>query len=272
MKCIICDNESAFFFKKKFEGIFKTLISSSEYFKCKNCGFTFSPTIFELTEDDFSKLNIAFHLLAEDPLIEINVNQPPYIEQATMLNILEKNKLIDMKSALDFGGGYGTLNKIIKKYFNGFSFLIFDPYMQDISDESNIYVEKHDLGQYKTVFNSAFFEHITNRITLEQINSCVSEEGVLIIHTVVCENIPNDPNWFYINPVHCAIHTNKSMEFLMKQWNYKWSLYCPGAKCWILFKSKCKNERKIIDKINREFQIKYFYYKINGFVDYWKGY
>lgn len=187
-----------------------------------------------------------------------------------MLNILNKNKLIDLESSLDFAGGYGTLNKILKKYFENISFLIYEPYMQDLNNIE--YITKDTLKQYNTVFNSAIFEHITCRETLEEINSCVSENGVLIIHTVICENVPKDPNWFYINPVHCAFHTNKSMEILMKQWNYKWSLYCPSAKSWILFKEKFNNEGKIIEYINREFQTNYFHYNTNGFVDYWKGF
>ncbi len=272
MKCIICGSESSFFFKKEFEGIFKKFISVTEYFKCKKCGFTFSPTIFGLNEEEFSKLNIAFHKYSEDPLVELNINQPPYIEQASLLNILDKNKLIDLNNSLDFAGGYGTLSKILRKYYSTFSLFIYDPYMQDLNDKSNRYVAKDKLGQYSTVFNSAIFEHVTCRETLEEINSCVTEDEVLIIHTVICENIPNDSNWFYINPVHCAFHTNKSMEILMKQWDYKWSIYCPSAKSWILFKSKYNNEGEIIELINREMQTNYFYYKTNGFVDYWKGF
>lgn len=159
MNCIICNNDCTFFLKKEFEGIFKKMIPVTEYFKCKNCGFTFSPTIFELNEEEFFKLNKAFHEYAENSLIEKNVNQSPYIEQATMLNILKINDLIDMSNALDFAGGYGTLNKILKKYFKDISFLIYEPYMQD----PNIfeYVIKDNLKQYNTVFNSAIFEQIT---------------------------------------------------------------------------------------------------------------
>jgi hypothetical protein len=270
MDCIICNNKSNYFITKEFEGVYKGMIVFSEYYKCPNCGFTFSPTIFKLNTNDFIKLNLAFHKYIEDPLTTNISNQPPYIEQALMLNILEKNSLIDLESYLDYAGGYGTLKKIMEKYFNWHPLLIYDPYMQDL--DNNEYISKEKLRQYNTVFNSAIFEHITCRETLEEINSCVTDKGVLIIHTVVCENIPNDSNWFYINPVHSAFHTNKSMEILMKQWQYKWSIYCPSSKCWILFKSEYNNEGEIIDRINQEFQTKYFYYKTKGFVDYWKGF
>ena len=64
------------------------------------------------------------------------------------------------------------------------------------------------------------FEHITCRNDLEKINKSVAEEGCLILHTVICERIPNDCDWFYLDPpVHCAFFTNKSMDILMQQWN-----------------------------------------------------
>jgi len=270
MNCIICNSKSNFFLKKEFDGVYKEMIPSSEYYKCENCGFTYSKTIFDLNENNFSKLNIVFHQYVEDPTIEKKGNQPPYIEQATMLNVLNANNLISMNEALDFAGGLGALNKIMKKYINSLSFFIYDPFMQDLN--SSEYLTKSKLKKYSTVFNSAFFEHITSRKTLEEINDCVSETGVLIIHTVICENIPQDSNWFYINPVHCAFHTNKSMEILMEQWGYKWSLYCPSAKSWVLFKKEYNNEGIVIDEINKMFQTKYIFYNPIGFVDYWKGF
>lgn len=246
------------------------MLPFSEYFKCINCGFTFSPTVFEMSDVDFATLNIVFHEYIENPGPEKKGNQPPYVEQGLMLNILQKNNLIDLSNSLDFAGGYGTLNKILIKYFDLQPMKIFDPYMQDLN--SGNYVAKQNLKKYSTVFNSAIFEHVRNRKTLNEINDCVSQNGVLIIHTVVCENIPKDPDWFYIKPVHCAFHTNKSMSILMKQWDYEWSLYSPSAKTWVLFKNELNGENKIIDHINTEFQTDFFHANGNGFMDYWKGF
>jgi hypothetical protein len=40
------------------------------------------------------------------------------------------------------------------------------------------------------------FEHVLRRADLDQVNDLVQEDGCLIIHTVVCENVPKDPGWF----------------------------------------------------------------------------
>ena len=107
---------------------------------------------------------------------------------------------------------------------------------------------------------------------MENLNRLVDDDGVLILHTVVCERIPKNSEWFYLRPpVHCAFHTNKSMEQLMQQWNYQSSIYCPSSKCWLLFKKDSDDIIKKIKKVNTEFETHYFVYK-KGFVDYWKGF
>jgi len=112
-------------------------------------------------------------------------------------------------------------------------------------------------------------EHVTKREHLDGINACVSENGRLIIHTRISEEIPKDPNWFYLLPVHCAFHTNKSMSLLMQQWGYVSSIYCPTARLWVLLKNENQNLFKLIQAINNEFQNEYLYGKL-GFMDYWK--
>ncbi|PTQ71600.1 methyltransferase family protein [Pseudomonas sp. GV071] len=163
--------------------------------------------------------------------------------------------------------------KALAKYFNH-KISIFDKFVRS-TDQNSGYVEEPNLKHYDLVINSAMFEHVTHRDSLNEVNNLVSNNGVLMIHTVVCETVPNDPNWFYITPmVHTAFHTNKSMEILMDQWGYSKSVYSPQAKSWFLFKDshpQIKNLHKKIDAINNELQTKYFISK-DGFVDYWKGF
>ena len=271
MNCVICNSKTNFYFTKEFSGDDRKMLNNSSYLKCCNCGFVFSETIFNMNISEFSKLNLSYHTYIEDPKTVSDVNQPPYIDQAWMLKVLHENGLIDMSSSLDFAGGLGTLNKILRKYISDVPlFKIYDPYMQDLS--SNIYVDKDQLKKYSVVFTSAFFEHIRDRSTLDEINSCVADDGVLVIHTLICENVPKDPNWFYLLPVHSAFHTNKSMGILMESWGYKWSIYCPKSKCWVLFKNGVGQKVDIISRINREFQCKYLTANPIGFVGYWKGF
>ena len=145
-----------------------------------------------------------------------------------------------------------------------------DKYVQTDSMADN-YVK--DLKCYSLVTNSAMFEHVISRSSLDEVNSCVKDDGVLMIHTRISEEILPDPEWFYLKPhVHTAFHTNMSMQILMKQWGYVASIYSPQAKSWFLFKEKYPKLNLLSDlvtQVNLEIQAKYLYFKL-GFMDYWK--
>lgn len=273
MRCLICDSNCEFFLKKKFDVPYDVYLGIAEYFKCLHCGFVFSKTHALLNQYSWEKINYLFHSFIENPKNHKTTNQPPYLEQAMLLNVLSKNELISLEDAIDWGGGSGTLSKVLQKYFS-IKIPVYEKYMQthfsETADNATKYIQKEKLSIHETVLSSAVFEHITKREYLDEINNCVGHNGCLILHTVICAEIPKDNNWFYLLPVHCAFHTNRSMEILMQQWGYTSSIYCPSAKSWVLLKEDNKRiSEQVINQINMEFQFKYLHYK-TGFVDYWK--
>jgi hypothetical protein len=276
INCLICDSETSYFFSKEYTSYPGSPFPdgySVDYFKCNNCGFVISKTHADMSPDEWARLNSSWHHHFETSLEDRTNNQPPYAEQALALMMLHENKLIDIDTTLDYAAGYGSMAKILKKYFKK-DILLFDKYVAD-ADSNLLYVRQDEVRIYKTVINSAMFEHVLKREHLDDVNNLVDFDGVLMLHTVVCERVPKDPNWFYISPmVHTAFHTNKSMEILMKHWGYAASLYSPYAKSWFLFKDESpvlNSLHEVSEKINNELQTKYFYYK-SGFVDFWKGF
>jgi len=273
MKCIICSSESKYYFSKTYTespfAEFMRDIGRVDYYKCEKCGFVLSKTHSELGNSEWQRLNGLFHHYIENPNNDKKGNQPPYAEQALMLALLGKNGIINTENMLDYAGGYGTLSILLSKYFN-MELPIFDPFVQ--ANGAVRYVPEAGLTKYSTVINSAMFEHVLNRDDLDKVNSLVDKDGCLIVHTVVCENVPRDPDWFYLRPpVHTAFHTNQSMSILMHQWGYKSSLYCPHSKCWVLLRNDVDRVEANISMINRQLQSNWLLCK-NGFVDYWKGF
>ena len=276
MNCLICNSVANYYFSKDhpaYPGSPYQITLKVDYCKCIECGFVFSRTHQEMDNSEWLELNSSWHHAFENSNSIRSNNQPPYSDQALALMILNKNKIINLNDALDYAAGYGTMANILFKYF-GKEIKIYDEYV--FNSNSNIqYIGKDSLKKYEVVVNSAMFEHILKREDLDSINGLVHADGVLMLHTLVCENVPRDPNWFYLEPlVHTAFHTNKSMEILMKQWGYSATIYSPQAKSWFLFKKGFPNIsilESLILKINGELQANYFYYK-NGFMDYWKGY
>lgn len=270
MNCIICRSDCIYYFSKQYnEKPFSEMmkkIGKVDYYKCINCGLTISKTHKELNSSIFLKLNLEFHNYLENN--KTDISQPPYLDQANLINTLLKNKIIK-NDLIDYGGGHGTLSKILKKYFS----VTLPVYEKYIRSNSNINYIDNLSRKYKSVINSALFEHLFERNDFEKINQIVDEkEGIMFIFTLVCENIPNDPNWFYLDPpVHTTFHTNKSMNILMKQWNYKACIYCYSARTWVLFKETNKELQDKVKSVNRELQREYLIYS-DEFVDYWKGY
>lgn len=273
MKCFVCGAPTAFAFAKTYTeepfATFMTDIGEVRYERCPDCGFTISRTHAELDAARWQQLNQDFHHHLEDPDQERLNNQPPYAEQALMLAMLSRHGVVDMADALDFAAGYGTLSRLLGEYF-GIELPIHDPFIS--GSGTALHIQPGAGRTFNTVINSAMFEHVTCREDLDQVDRLVSSTGCLILHTVVCERVPNDPDWFYIRiPVHTAFHTNGSMQRLMEQWGYRSSLYCPPSKCWVLFRDPPADTAARLAALNRQLQAEWFIYK-EGFVDYWKGF
>jgi hypothetical protein len=275
MTCMICGGSTEFYFTKTYSSppavkAFMEPIGPIDYHRCGDCGFTYSKTHQELTPAQWSDLNEHFHHYNEtDTHVREAMNQPPYAEQAFMVAYLKANGMIDGDNMLDYAAGYGSLSNLLANLFH-VRLPIYDPYVK--GGDLSRYVAKPVPRAYATVINSAYFEHVLNRGELDAINNYVADDGCLIIHTVIAENVPADPDWFYLGPpVHTAFHTNKSMGILMKQWGYQSSIYCPQAKCWVLYKKPFAELEGTMQKMNTELQTKWFYGK-DGFMDYWKGF
>ncbi len=272
---MICGATSEPYFDKQYtETKFWDALSVS-YYKCPDCGFVHSATHQEMSQPAWVELNNRCHRAFETTRELRNINQPPYAEMALALSILAKNGVVRTDRVMDYAAGYGTLAKVLSKYF-GTDIACYDKYVtDDAADGSVRYVGDDALSDYSLVINSAMFEHVLSRQDLDDVNDIVAQDGVLMLHTVICETIPKNPDWFYLAPiVHCAFHTNTSMTHLMRQWGYSDSIYAPAAKSWFLFKEDnpvTSNLAETVAELNDELQCTFFHQKV-GFMYYWKGF
>ncbi len=169
---------------------------------------------------------------------------------------------------LDWGSGIGSVSKLLMKQFSH-DLLNYDEFFTpEINSISKALLQPRT---FDFVLSAGVFEHVRSRETLNNIEKYVKNNasGCFGIHTLVPENIPNNSKWMYLLPVHCAFHTNKSMNILMEQWGYKCSVYNPNAKLWIMFKDSPYQIEIKTNKINTLVGIQYLHFK-EGFMDYWK--
>jgi len=261
MNCIICDGVMAFSFSKTF-----TVhdLCAVDYWACPNCGFVLSKTHAEMTPGEREVLTRAYHQSyqgtgsnPDDPRwLERLHSQARVLDDATRLGLLN-----DSAPWLDYGCGDSKLSALLGQDCP--PLLKYDRHMP-----LSGYLCDSDLtpGYYGFVITTSVFEHLTRRKELDAIHALVSPDGVLGIHTLVCEQVPRDPSWFYLLPVHCAFFTNHSMALLMAQWGYVASIYNAEARLWLWFKV-AGGVRGCINGANRRCGGPVYIYR-DGFVPY----
>lgn len=265
MKCPICQSAMEFSFQKRFE-VFD--LGNVDYEACDGCGFTLSRTHASMPEDEWRDLNERYHRGYQG--MAHNPDDPRWIDrlrvQAYVIRDLAELGLLDRQAPwLDYACGDGKLADLARK--DGLELAKFEPYMSGDQGylPSSALVAKH----FGFVLSTSVIEHLRTRDELDRINALVSDDGVLGLHTVVCERIPRDPGWFYLLPVHCAFHTNRSMEALFRQWGYTTSLYNVEARLWLWFRSRPSEVELRSSIANLRPAGPHYVFK-QGFVDYWK--
>jgi hypothetical protein len=265
MKCIICNGGMAYSFSKDF-GVYG--LSGVDYLQCPNCGFTMSGTHADMEPGVWASLNHDYHSAHHGG--DYNADDPRWVQrlrsQAMVLADACRIGLLNGGGRwLDYACGDGKLSDMLRG--EGRTLLKYDKYMprhDDYLDDDEIAPSAFDF-----VLTTSVFEHFTLREQFDAVEALTSKDGVLGLHTLVCEKVPCDPSWFYLLPVHCAFHTNRSMSLLFEQWGYASSVYNVDSRLWLWYKPSASGIQDIVESANRRPGGPSYIFK-NGFVDYWK--
>jgi hypothetical protein len=213
--------------------------------------------LFDMPLKRWEMLNRGFHsTFLNSENFELDPNWNKRIDnQVKDIKQLYQENVIDAGLCIDYACGDGRLKKRLEgpnrdKYIccRGY-----DKYTKFSTACSFLNI------RYNLVINTSFFEHVRNRDYLDEVDNLVTDNGALALHTLVCEEVPKDPNWFYLVPVHSVVYTNRAMQILFDQWGYKYSLYNPDSRMWFWFKEDLEKSKVPMR----------FIYK-DRFVDYWK--
>jgi hypothetical protein len=188
-------------------------------------------------------------------------------KQARLLNDAQEVGLLNREDRwLDYACGDGKISDMLRTRYN-LNLMKHERYMPTTEG----YLEEKELGprSFDFVITTAVFEHLCHREQFDFIENLVAKDGVLGLHTLVCEHVPADPTWFYLNPVHCACHTNRSMQVLFEQWGYTSSVYHVDSQLWLWFKQDPDAVEAKVKQANLRADGPTYIFK-RGFVDYWK--
>lgn len=263
MTCLICSSKTEFYFSKIFEGYG---LGKVDYWRCTHCGFVLSKSHAEMTPEAWSRLNFEYHATYQGT--ETNPDDLKWlarlVKQADMLERATRIGLLGTEDRwLDYACGDGKLPNLLQD--RGLNLLKYDRYMPAKAD----YLGDEDMvaHSFDFVLATSVFEHLTQRHHFDAIADLIAPQGVMGLHTLVREEIPADPSWFYLLPVHCAFHTNRSMQLLFRQWGYSCSVYDLESTFWLWFKEDAATILRRLNEAGDDGRA--FIFK-EDFVDYWK--
>ena len=262
MKCFVCGGEMRPFMKKYFG--MKNL-DACEYVRCEECGLVVAETLYEMPRRQWEALNHECHAayqntdsLDVDPrwLDRLHA-QADVLAELINIGVLEKNF-----NAVDYGAGDGKLSNFLTEKISVDWLKKFDEYM---ARPDKNYLSKKDLkpASFDFVITCSVFEHLLGGGDVKKIFALLKEDGVAAIHTLICEEIPRDPDWFYLQPVHATFWTNAAMKKIFDQYNFNACAYHLESRLWFMFRDAEKFY--LLKKCSGTWTFS------NDFVDYWKA-
>ena len=256
-----------FYFSKKFA---LPELASADYWRCEGCGFVLSRTHLEMSAAEWERLNHAAHALYQgtgsdpgDPRWRSRLEaQARVLDDAAAIGLIQSGG-----PWLDYACGDGKLAGLLRER-HGRELHKYDRYMP--GDGTYLRQDELAAGGFDLVVTTSVFEHLARREQFDAIHALVAPQGALATHTLVCEAVPEDADWFYLVPAHCAFHTNRSMALLFGQWGYTCSVYSVEAQLWLWFRGDANAIERIASHANERTGRPHYEFK-PGFMDFWKA-
>ena len=252
MNCFVCGGEMRPFMEKSF-GL--EYLDACEYVRCDDCGLVIAKTLYDMPHEQWEALNRECHAAYQNTdALAVDPNWLPRLKaQAAVLNdLISRGVIAESARAVDYGAGDGKLADMCKPWL-----LKYDAYM---ARPNAGYLTELEPATFDFVITCSVFEHLLGAGDVEKIFALLKPDGIAALHTLVCEEVPRDPNWFYLQPVHCTFWTNAAMKKIFKQYDFKACAYNVEARLWLLF----KDADKIVRLKNSAWII------AEDFIDYWK--
>jgi len=271
MNCFVCGSEMKDYFKK-------TMIPGTpdwNYVRCEKCGLVLCQTLYEMTSKEWQTVNEkhkSYQSSDENPV------DPNWVErlrsQAKLFADLAATGIWEHDVRfVDYGCGDGKLADYVRDEIQNrtgntesWRLLKYDKYMRP--EGPSEYLQDADMksGSFDAVVSCSVFEHLLGRPDIDEIIGLLNGKGTLCTHTLVCEEVPQDPNWFYLLGGHCTLWTNRSMSLLFEQYGFVGCAYHVEARMWFFFKDRQRFE--LLRSKSPSIAGKWVF--SDQFVDYWK--
>ena len=261
MNCFVCGGEMSPFMKKIFG---MKHLDSCEYVRCEECGLVVAETLYDMPHENWSALNRECHAAYQNTdALDVDPRWLARLKaQAEVLSRLIQIGVLDKSArAVDYGAGDGKLSNYLAAKISLPPLLKFDEYMAR-PNENYLSAEELTPATFDFVITCSVFEHLLGSSDVEKIFALLKSDGIMALHTLVCEEVPRDPNWFYLQPVHATFWTNAAMKKIFRRYDFKACAYHVESRLWLMFRD--------VEKFSRLKSCASDFVFAEDFVDYWK--
>lgn len=272
MKCFVCGSQMRNYLRKTIE----PEPFERNYVRCEKCGLVLCQTLYEMSGSEWEKMNEGhreYQGSDENPvdpnwLIRLHCQAKLFADLA-VYGIWEPEMRF-----VDYGCGDGRLSDYVQNELNvrgegtyvSCKLLKYEKFIRPEGDSDYLNDEDMKPGGFDAVVSCSVFEHLLGRPDVDEIIGLLNDRGTLCMHTLVCEEVPQDPGWFYLLGGHCTLWTNKSMGLLFEQYGFVGCAYHVEARMWFFFRDRQRYEllKSKAPSIQGEWVFS------DKFVDYWK--
>lgn len=273
MKCFVCGGEMLPYFTKKIAVQYLDGLDTFEYVRCEHCGLVVSKTLYEMPRGDWEKFNHDAHKDLFDGVIDRDALDPKWrlrleLQTTMFVELLKAGVFKYDWRTIDYGAGDGKLADKINGTLKKIWLKKFDAYIEP-TDENYLTPAEVTDGSFDFLVSSSVFEHLLgNQGDVDGVINLVKPDGVMGLHTLICEEVPRDPDWHYLLPVpvHCTLWTNKAMSIVFEKFGFRHCAYNVEAQMWLFFRNDDAWSRLIDCKA----RLSGTWVFDDKFVDYWK--
>ncbi len=176
---------------------------------------------------------------------------------------------------VDYACGAGKISeifnmKVMKSRPNLINQIMkYEKYTNFANNPSYLSEEIMESGSFDLVTSSSVFEHLVGKQQVDNVLRLLKDNGTFCVQTLICEEVPCDPDWFYLQPVHCTLWTNRAMALFFKQCGFVGCAYNLKAQMWLMFR-----DRELFTRVKNRYDgnnYKDIWFFDERFIDFYKG-
>lgn len=275
MRCFLCNNEMIDYFETDF--FLDWINEKYKYIKCVNCGLVVSDTVYRMSQEEWEGINVKQHSYINNGVDE---GDPKWLQRTTnqaemFADLFFRGVFTLQMRCVDYACGAGKISEIFDECVRGKNpelenkLLKYEKYTN--FNENLSYLREDEMREksFDVITSSSVFEHLAGKNQVDKILKMLKENGTFCVQTLVCEEVPCDPSWFYLQPVHCTLWTNKAMDYFFQEYGFVGCAYNLKAQMWIMFRDKDVFYRAESEYDSEEFKGTWFFSE--KFIDLYKN-